>query len=128
MIVGIGTDLLDFRRLQVVVERSGKRFLTKIFTEQERRYCDARQSNPFATYGSTFAAKEAVLKAIGHTNGVRWHDIEIVRQSNGAPTVQLHGAALQNCMAKVGSANFAVHLTLTDEPPQAMAFVVLEKL
>lgn len=128
MILGIGSDLLDVRRLQTVVERSGERFLTKVFTENERHYCKARLTNPFSAYGSTFAAKEAVLKAIGHTNGIRWHDIEIIRQDHGAPVVKLCGAALQNCVNKVGSHNFAIHLTLTDEPPFAMAFVVLEKI
>lgn len=128
MIVGLGTDLLDIRRLQKAVERQGSRFLEKLFTEDERNFCDSRKANPYATYGTTFAAKEATLKAIGHTDGIQWHNIEIVRLPNGKPTVQLHDTAHKRCLELTDSQPYVIHLTLTDEPPYAQAFVVIEKI
>lgn len=126
MIVGIGVDLVDFRRIQAATERLGERFLDRLFTQQERSYCESRRANPFATYGTTFAGKEAVLKAIGRTDGIRWHDIEIIRQPHGKPIVQLDGVALQRCM-DLTSKRFTMHITLTDEPPYAQSFAVLEQ-
>ena len=128
MIAGLGIDLLDYRRLQEAVERQGTRFLERLFTENERRFCDSRKANPYATYGTTFAAKEAALKAIGDTNGIRWHDIEVVRLPSGKPTLQLHGVAHERCLELTTSQPYTLHLTLTDEPPYAQACVIIEKI
>lgn len=126
MIIGIGTDLLDYRRLEESANKQGPRFLEKIFTLTERQFCNARKANPFATYGTTFAGKEAVLKAMGNVQDIGWHDIEIVRLENGKPTVKLYKIAHERCLSLSGGA-YVFHLSLTDEPPYAQAFAILQK-
>lgn len=124
MIVGVGTDLVDCRRIGHIVSRVGERFLEKVFTEHERAFCDNRKARRFEAYGTTFAAKEAALKAIAHVKGIRWHDIEVVRESGGRPTLKFYGAARGNLEKKCQQ--FRVHLSLSDEPPYAQAFVAIE--
>ncbi len=127
MILGIGSDLLDTRRIEAVIGRQGQRFLDRIFTPHEQERAKAR-SNPNATYAKMFAAKEALVKALGTgvAKGVTWQDIEIRRQEWSAPCVVLSGAALAafEKMIPAGKQG-AIHLTVTDEPPYCLAFVVL---
>jgi len=90
-VIGIGVDIVEIARIQRIIERTGERFLRKVFTANERTYC-ASKRRPWESYAGRFAAKEAVLKAIGTglTAGAALADVEILRTENGAPLVQLH--------------------------------------
>ena len=92
-VVALGLDLTRIDRLEAVVGRRGERFLERVFTEGERAYCERRQARRFTHYAGRFAVKEAVMKVLGTgwARGVRWRDIEVVRQPGAAPQVQLHG-------------------------------------
>jgi len=95
VIVGIGTDLVDIRRIERTIARHGDRFLDRIFTATERRLAE-RRANPAATYAKRFAAKEACAKALGtgFRNGVFFRDLGVVNLPSGRPTIELSGAAL----------------------------------
>lgn len=124
MIVGIGIDIAEVPRIAASIERFGARFLERIFTEGERRYCDSK-ANRVERYAARFAAKEAAMKALGTgwNHGVRWRDCEVTRQPGGRPTMAFHGRA-REFAAKLGVRNIALSLTHTAE--QAMAQVILE--
>src|SRR5207248_11059936 len=96
MIVGTGIDIAEVPRIGESIERFGARFLQRVFTEGERRYCDSK-ANRVERYAARFAAKEAAMKALGTgwSRGVRWRDIEICRQPGGRPTISLHGQATE---------------------------------
>ncbi|HEU4383592.1 MAG TPA: holo-ACP synthase [Anaeromyxobacteraceae bacterium] len=126
MIVGLGLDVVEVARLERLLDGRAdpgraERFLDRCFTTQERAYCDARRDRA-TRYAARFAAKEAVVKALGAPAGVRWTDIEVSR-AEGAPTVRLRGAAER---AARGLGVDAVHLTLTHDGGVAAAAVVLE--
>jgi holo-[acyl-carrier protein] synthase len=127
MIVGIGTDLCDIRRIERTIARYGARFVERIFTPVERRLAEQR-ANPAATYAKRFAAKEACAKALGtgFRKGVFFRDLGVISLPSGRPTMQLTGAALCRLQAIV-PAGFAAHidLAITDEYPLAQAFVVI---
>jgi holo-[acyl-carrier protein] synthase len=127
MIVGIGTDLVDIRRIERTIARHGDRFLQRIFTETERELA-RRRRNSGATYAKRFAAKEACAKALGtgFRNGVFFRDLGVVNLPSGRPTMRLTGAALHRLRAIV-PAGFApqIDLAITDEYPMAQAFVVI---
>jgi len=127
MIVGIGTDLCDIRRIERTIARHGDRFVDRIFTPVERRLAEQR-ANPAATYAKRFAAKEACAKALGtgFREGVFFRDLGVINLPSGRPTMQLTGAALCRLQAIV-PAGFAAHidLAITDEYPLAQAFVVI---
>ncbi len=128
MIVGIGSDLCDIRRIERSLERFGARFVERLFTEGERRRSDRRATRA-ASYAKRFAAKEACAKALGtgFSQGVFWRDLEVVNLASGKPTMRLHGGAARRLAALLPPAHVAViHLSLTDEPPLAQAFVVIE--
>ncbi len=128
MIVGIGNDLCDIRRLEQVLERHGQRFVTRCFTEIERRKSE-RRANPASSYAKRFAAKEACAKALGTgiRNGVFWRDMGVVNRPSGQPTLQLTGGAAEQLRRIVPHGFDAIiHLSLTDEHPYAQAFVVIE--
>lgn len=124
MIVGTGIDIAEVPRIAASIERFGARFLDRIFTEGERRYCDSK-ANRVERYAARFAAKEAAMKALGTgwNHGVRWRDCEVTRQPGGRPTMAFHGRAGEFA-AKLGVRNIALSLTHTAE--QAMAQVILE--
>src|SRR5207244_10057815 len=100
MIIGIGSDLCDVRRIERVIDRHGERFLARIYTDIERARAD-RRANRFETYAKRFAAKEACAKALGTglRAGVFWRDMGVVNQSSGRPTMQLTGGALERLQA-----------------------------
>ena len=130
MIVGIGSDLCDIRRLEEVLQRFGDRFTQRCFTAIERRKSDGRAGRA-ASYAKRFAAKEACAKALGTgiRRGVFWHDMGVVNLPGGKPTMQLAGGAAERLAAITPAAHAAViHLTITDEPPLALAVVVIEAL
>jgi holo-[acyl-carrier protein] synthase len=128
MIIGIGSDLCDIRRIEETLARHGERFTERIFTEVERARADSK-ANRAATYAKRFAAKEACAKALGTgiRRGVFWRDMGVVNQRSGQPTMALTGGAAERLKALTPSGHEAViHLTITDEHPHAQAFVVIE--
>ncbi len=130
MIVGIGSDLSDIRRIAKTLERFGDRFTHKSFTEIERTRSD-RKTDRAASYAKRFAAKEACSKALGTglKGGVHLADMGVVNMKSGQPTMALTGgaAARLEAMTPAGM-RCVIHLTLTDDHPYAQAFVIIEAL
>ena len=125
MIVGIGTDLIDCRRLEKVISNQGQRFLDRVFTEEEQRRSKGR-SKSLESFGKIYAAKEATVKAIGNVSGIHWKDIEINHLPSGKPVVTLSGQAFVNFKALFkGDQKSQIDVSITDEPPYAQAFVVI---
>lgn len=128
MIIGIGTDLCDIRRIEKTLNRYGDRFTHRVFTRLEREKSDRRFARA-PSYARRFAAKEACAKALGtgFQNGIFWRDLEVVNLPSGQPTMRLSGAALERLKDMTPDCYEAIiHLTLTDEPPLAQAFVMIE--
>ncbi len=127
MILGLGSDLIDIRRIEQTIERFGERFLDRIFTEAERRKCDPRADRA-ASYARRFAAKEACSKALGtgFRRGVFWRDLGVVNLPSGRPTMRLTGGARRR-LDEITPAGMTARLdvTLTDEPPLAQAVVII---
>lgn len=127
MIIGIGSDLIDIRRVDKSIERFGERFLARIFTETERAKSDGRAARA-ASYAKRFAAKEACSKALGTglRRGVFWRDMGVVNLPGGKPSLKLTGGALkrlneitpEGCVAQID-------LSITDDFPLAQAIVVI---
>ena len=127
MIVGIGNDITDIRRIEKVIERHGERFLSRVFTDVERAKA-ARRKRSVETYAKRFAAKEACAKALGTgiRNGVWWRDMGVVNLPSGRPTMQLTGGALKRLEALMPAGCEArIDLTITDEGPMAQAIVII---
>jgi holo-[acyl-carrier protein] synthase len=124
MIVGTGIDIAEVPRIQQAIERYGQRFLERIFTAAEMRYCDSK-ANRGERYAARFAAKEAAMKALGTgwNHGVRWRDCEVVRTPGGRPTMIFHGKAGEFA-ARLGVNNAALSISHTAQ--QAIAQVILE--
>ncbi|GEP04677.1 holo-ACP synthase [Methylobacterium oxalidis] len=128
MILGIGSDLCDIRRIERSIARFGDRFTHRVFTDGERRRSDARAARA-PSYARRFAAKEACAKALGTglSHGVFWRDMEVVNLPGGRPTLRLTGGALARLGAMTPPGHEArVHVSLTDDPPLAQAFVIIE--
>ena len=126
-ILGIGTDIVSIERIEKSLKKWDEGFLSRLFTEGERAVCDKRK-NRAACYAKRFAAKEACSKALGTgiAKGVRWTDMEVVLDENGAPQMALSGEAAERLLSMIGeSSGPQVHLTLSDDYPWAVAFVVL---
>ena len=128
MILGIGSDITDVRRIAKVIERHGERFIDRIFTATERARAEKRRSR-IETYAKRFAAKEACAKALGTglRDGVFWRDMGVANLPSGKPTMLLTGGAARR-LAEItpAGAEAFIHLTITDEGPLAQAFVVIE--
>jgi len=124
MIVGTGIDIAEVPRIRLAIERFGDRFLHRIFTAGEMRYCDSK-ANRMERYAARFAAKEAAMKALGTgwNHGVRWRDCEVTRLPGGRPTMAFHGVAAEFA-ARLGVKNAALSISHTAE--QAIAQVILE--
>jgi holo-[acyl-carrier protein] synthase len=124
MIVGTGIDIAEVPRIAESIKRFGDRFLRRIFTEDEIRYCDSK-ANRVERYAARFAAKEAAMKALGTgwNRGVRWRDIEVFRQPGSRPTIKFYGAAAQFA-TRLGTKNIA--LSISHTPDHAIANVILE--
>jgi len=130
VIIGLGSDLIDIRRIEKTLERHGERFISRIFTEIEQRKSEARAQRA-ASYAKRFAAKEACAKALGTglARGVFWRDMGVVNLPGGKPTMQLTGGAARRLQALVPEGmQPVVHLTITDDYPLAQAFVVIEAI
>lgn len=129
MIIGIGSDVLDIRRIEKTIERHGDRFLDRIFTPLERAKAEKRTERiRAATYAKRFAAKEAASKALGtgFRAGVFWRDLGVVNLPSGQPTLRLTGGAAERLAAMTPPGHRAeIALTMTDEFPYAQAVVVI---
>jgi holo-[acyl-carrier protein] synthase len=127
MIIGIGSDLCDVRRIESVLQRHGERFLNRVFTEVERAKAE-RRVNRVETYAKRFAAKEACSKALGtgFRAGVFWRDMGVVNLPSGRPTMRLTGGALDRLKSITPPGYEArIDITLTDEGPLAQALVII---
>jgi holo-[acyl-carrier protein] synthase len=127
MIIGIGSDMVDIRRIEKTIERYGDRFLDRIFTETERIKSDRRAARA-ASYAKRFAAKEACAKALGTglARGVFWRDMGVVNLASGQPTMQLTGGAAERLKQLLPANHEAqIHITITDDFPLAQAFVMI---
>ena len=130
MILGIGSDLTDVRRIEKVIARHGERFIARIFTEKERARAE-RKKNRVETYAKRFAAKEACAKALGTgmRRGVWWRDMGVVNLPSGRPTMQLAGGALLRLQAMTPPGHEArIDLTISDEGPMAQALVIISAI
>ena len=124
MIVGMGIDVAEVSRIREVIESQKDRFLHRVYTENEIAYCEQFR-NKYERYAGRFAAKEAAMKALGTgwSRGVRWVDVEVVRQRGGRPTISLQGEARKIADA-LGVKNIAISITHTAD--QAIAHVIFE--
>ena len=130
MIIGLGSDLSDIRRIEKTLARHGERFTHRIFTETERTRSE-RKADRAASYAKRFAAKEACAKALGTgmRRGVFWRDMGVVNLRSGQPTMALTGGAQARLLEIMPAGHRpAIHLTLTDDHPYAQAFVIIEAL
>jgi holo-[acyl-carrier protein] synthase len=127
MILGIGNDVIDIRRIERAIERYGDRFLARVFTDTERQKSDRRRERA-ASYAKRFAAKEACAKALGTglRNGVYWRDMGVVNLSSGRPTMTLTGGAAEQLRRITPEGREArIDITLTDDFPLAQATVLI---
>jgi holo-[acyl-carrier protein] synthase len=127
MILGIGSDITDIRRIEKVIERHGERFLARIFTDTERARAE-RRAKSVETYAKRFAAKEACAKALGTgmRAGVWWRDMGVINLPSGRPTMKLTGGAAARLAKLTPQGHVAdIHVTITDEFPLAQAFVII---
>jgi holo-[acyl-carrier protein] synthase len=129
VIIGIGSDLSDIRRIQKSLDRFGERFTHRVFTEVERTRSEAKPDRA-ASYAKRFAAKEACAKALGTgvpRRGVHWADMGVVNQKSGKPTMALSGGAAERLASLIPDGMAPViHVSLTDDHPYAQAFVIIE--
>ena len=128
MIIGIGSDLCDIRRIEDTLTRFGDRFIQRCFTEIEQARSE-RRADRSSSYAKRFAAKEACAKALGTgiRGGVFWRDMGVVNLRSGQPTMALAGGAAERLAALLPPGHEArIHLTITDEFPHAQAFIVIE--
>ncbi len=131
MIIGLGNDLIDIRRIEETLERFGERFLDRVFTDIERQRSDRRPRTRAASYAKRFAAKEACSKALGTglRQGVFWRDMGVVNLSSGRPTLRLTGGARQRLLDLTPPGmDMRIDLTLTDDFPLAQAIVIISAI
>ena len=131
MIIGLGNDLIDIRRIEKTIEQHGERFLARIYTDIERAKSERRAGTPVgraASYAKRFAAKEACAKALGTglNHGVFWRDMGVVNLPGGKPTMALTGGALKR-LEKITPPGYQpqIDLTITDDFPHAQAIVII---
>ncbi|HXG94078.1 MAG TPA: holo-ACP synthase [Blastocatellia bacterium] len=124
MIVAIGIDIVEIQRVEEILARRGDRFRRRVFTEAEIDYCERRAAR-VESYAARFAAKEAMMKALGTgwAEGIAWREIEVIRGESGAPAIALHGRALAR-MRELGASR--AHLSISHSREFAVAQVVLE--
>jgi holo-[acyl-carrier protein] synthase len=130
MIIGLGSDIIDARRIGRVIEKYGERFLDRIYTPAERVKADGRK-NRVETYAKRYAAKEACAKALGtgFRRGVFWRDLGVVNLPGGKPTMKLTGGALKRLQAITPpGCDAIIEVSLTDEGPTAQAIVIISAL
>lgn len=130
MILGIGTDICDIRRIEESIEKFGDRFLTRIFTDFEQAYCESK-SGKANYYAKRFSGKEAVAKALAtsKSGALSWTDVEVRNNPSGRPQVLLHGTA-EKRLSEITPKGYTatVHLSLSDDYPYAQAYAIVEAL
>ena len=131
MIIGIGNDLVDIRRIEKSINRFGERFINRCFSKHEIDYANKKIKNNghISTYAKRFAAKEAVVKAIGKgfSGGISFKDISIENDNNGRPNVIIKGKTLDYVMNQLPDGKgYNIHLSLSDEYPYAQSYVIIE--
>jgi holo-[acyl-carrier protein] synthase len=130
MIIGLGSDLIDIRRIEKTLAKHGERFTNRVYTEIEQRKSDGRAQRA-ASYAKRFAAKEACSKALGTgiSRGVYWRDMGVVNLPGGKPTMRLTNGAAQRLAELMPTGHRPIiHVTITDDYPLAQAFVIIEAL
>ena len=130
MIIGMGSDLIDIRRIEKSLERFGERFIKRLYTDIEILKSERRKQRA-ASYAKRFAAKEACSKALGTgiSSGVYWRDMGVVNLPSGKPTMKLTNSAADRLVAmSPNDHEVVIHLTITDDYPLAQAFVIIEAL
>ncbi|MGI9462764.1 MAG: holo-ACP synthase [Aestuariivirgaceae bacterium] len=130
MILGLGNDIVDIRRIEKTLDRFGDRFVARIFTDIEQNKSDRRAARA-ASYAKRFAAKEACSKALGtgFRKGVFWRDLGVVNEPSGRPTLSLTGGALEHLERLTPTGHDAqIHLTITDDYPYAQAVVIISAI
>ena len=130
MIIGLGSDLIDIRRIEKTLEKHGDRFTQRVFTEIEQNKSDKRQQRA-ASYAKRFAAKEAMSKALGTgiSRGVFWRDMGVANLPSGKPTMKLTNGAETQLLRLIPDGHVPhIHITITDDYPLAQAFVIIEAL
>ena len=128
MIIGIGTDICDIRRIEQSIEKFGERFLNKTFTSVEQDYCEGR-ARPAMSYAKRFAAKEAVAKALAgeDTGSLSWTSVEVQNDPSGRPIVFLTKDAEKRSLSRCPAGHqLKIHLSLSDDYPYATAFAIAE--
>ena len=125
-IFGIGTDIVNIKRMEKFLKRNGSRFKNRIFSKKEIIYCD-KKKNPPAYYAKRFAAKEALTKALGTgiRKGINFKHIEIINDSLGKPSIQLKGSTSNFLKRKTKNKKYSIYLSLSDDAPWAQATVVI---
>jgi holo-[acyl-carrier protein] synthase len=130
MIIGIGSDIIDIRRIERTLDRFGRRFIDRIYTPTEQRKSEGRYQRA-ASYAKRFAAKEACAKALGtgFRDGIFWRDMGVVNLPSGKPTMQLAGGAARR-LAEITPAGMVaqIDLSITDDYPQAQAIVIISAI
>ena len=128
MIIGIGSDIIDIRRVEKTLSRFGERFTNRVYTEKERARAERRPEQRAATYAKRFAAKEATSKALGTgiKRGVFWRDMGVSNLASGQPTMVLTGGAARRLEQLTPPGHVAhIHVSLTDDYPLAVGFVII---
>jgi len=125
-IFGIGTDIVNIKRMEKILKKNGKDFKSRVFSKGEINYCE-KKKNPFPFYAKRFAAKEALSKALGTGigNKVTFKNIEIFNNKFGKPSITLKGSAANYLKKKIKSKKYNIHLSLSDDVPWAQATVII---
>ena len=125
-IFGIGTDIINIRRMEKLLKSSNSNFKNKIFSKREIIYCE-KKNNPFSFYAKRFAAKEALSKALGTgiRKGINFKDIEILNDNFGKPSIQLNGSTENFLKKKIKNKKYSIYLSLSDDVPWAQATVIV---
>jgi len=125
MIIGVGVDIVDIRRIDNLLQKFQNHFIKKIFTKKEAEYCLSKK-NPSNYFAKMFSIKEATIKAISDTDGLTWHNMEISHNNNGKPIMILSGNAMRNLKNKAN--NFSIHISTSDEKNYAIGFAIIESM
>ena len=125
-IFGIGTDIVNIKRIKKILKNNGSRFKNKIFSENEINYCEKKR-DPAPFYAKRFAAKEAFTKALGtgFRKGITFKNISVINDKNGKPSIKLSGKVKRYLKKKIKSNKYSIHLSLSDDRPWAQATVII---
>ena len=125
-IFGIGTDIINIKRMEKSIKKNGDNFINKVFSKNEILYCK-KKKNPFPFYAKRFAAKEALSKALGTgiRKGIKFKNIEITNDNFGKPSIELKGTTAAFLKKKIKTKKYVIHLSLSDDIPWAQATVII---